>query len=134
MVRKSPRDLYKDDLSRRAKRQRDGLKGPFRCPKCLIVEKLHCQTKTRTFEETYIKESGEEAVRWKRETSHLFSCRACKFRKVVVIPGYPSVIDEYNAFYDRELSFAAAEIQRNITSRDHSIRLLRLSKCEVTMK
>jgi len=133
MVKKSPKDLYKDDLSRRAKKRRQGLRGPFRCPKCLTAEKLHCQTKTKTFKEAYIKESGKEAARWRRETAHLFSCRACRFRKVVVSPGYPSVIDEYNAFYDRELSFAEAEIQRGFI-RDHSIKLVRLSKCEVKMK
>ncbi len=135
MVRKSPKDLYKDDLSRRAKKRRYALKGPFICPKCLIPKSLHCQTKINMSKETYTKESGEETVRWNRETTHLFSCRnrACRFRSLVVSPGYPSIIGEYNTLYDRELPFAAAEEQRGLIQ-DRSIKLLRLSKCEVNMR
>ncbi len=133
MVKKSPRDLYKDDLSRRAKRKRQGLKGPFRCPKCLFAEKLHCQTKTKVVKEDYIKETGEEGVRWRRRTIHLFSCRECKYHKIVVSPGDPAVIDEYNALYDGELSLVEAEVQRGYTH-DYSIKILKLLECKVSMK
>jgi len=135
MVKKSPRDLYKDGLSRRAMMRRRGLRGPFRCPKCLFADKLHCQAKTQGVKEAFIKPSGKEGVRWRRETTYLFSCqnKTCGFRRVVVSPGESRVIDEYNAFYDRELSFVEAEAQRSYI-RGYSIRLLRLSECKVSMK
>lgn len=112
--RKSEIDRMRDEYSRRWLLKKRALLGPFQCPKCLTDKRLTYRTKVGKLTETYINQFGVERTRTVPKTEYLFICSSCKFTKLVVKRGPPSVIDVYNKLYDEELSPRDAEELRSL--------------------
>lgn len=120
MVKKSEADRFKDDLSRRSKKWRERLDGPYTCPKCGRANALFCKTQRKVVKKFTL-------------TTLFFSCRSCNYRRLVTKRGKsPDVIDVYCRVYDEDIS----QIQRSAQGeyRPMFIRVLSLPKTEVKMR
>ena len=136
MGKKSAIDQLRDEFAQRAMRQRNALGGPFMCPKCLTHDKMECQTTLKNVKEDYTPASGETRKVNVRYKLYLFSCKACRFKKVLVRDISritPSVIDVYNNLYDEELSSPQRKIQIAMI-RERKFKTIELPACEVKMR
>lgn len=129
-------DIIRDEFAQRAMRRRAALSGPFVCPKCLTDGKLECQTTSKNVKEDYTPPGGETRKLVVPYIHYLFSCRACRFRRVIVrdVSGLtPSIIDVYNNLFDEEISAVNREGQLALF-RDRKPRVITLPATEVRMK